>query len=454
MIMKTIFIPIFLGHQARNVLQTDVFRKLKENPQNRIIIFTKPAKKDFYKNKYGADNVLVESIEYGPISRLGIFLMNLALIAVDTGTIKKRQLKEFYRGNNIVLYFLKRLITKVFGNIKIFQVFLRYVDQHLVYSEILEKYFYKYNPDLIFSPNVIGKFDTLFLKTAKKLGVKSVAMVNSWDNLSSRGMIRVLPDILLVHNEIIRKEAIHLNGYPEDHIKVVGMPHFDYYLNAPFCTKEEFYKKMAIPLEKEIILFCPAGSRMNDTEWQVVKMLDDSIKNREINFPAHLLVRQPPNADMVMGELGKSESITFDRMSHKFETDDPNDWEWDREDITHLANSLFYSKMVLNYASTMSIDAAALDKPIINIVFDGWEKKSKKDSFSWFYDNLTHYKNLSVTGGVRSVYSMGSLVTAINSYYSDPKLDKEGRNRIVVEQCWKLDGGAGKRVAELITSFL
>ena len=323
-----------------------------------------------------------------------------------------------------------------------------------MYDDVLEIFFRKYNPSLVFCPHVLAKFDIHFLKTSKRLGVKNIAMVNSWDSLTSRGLIRVFPDYLIVHNELIKDEAILLNGYPERNISIVGMPHFDYYVNDQRSSRADFYNKVKIPLNKEIILFCPAGSRMNDTEWQVINMLDDAIKVGKINFPAHILVRQPPNADMIMGDLKESENITFDRASLRFDTGDPNDWEWTREDMIHLADSLYHSRIVLNYASTMTIDAIALDKPLINIVFDGWEKKEKKDSFSWFYHNRTHYKKAFATGGIRDVYSMDELVSAMNSYFLKPSIDADGRSRLVAQQCWKLDGKGGKRVSDLMRGLI
>ena len=451
---KTIFIPIFLGHQARNILQTDIFDLLKKDKKTRIVIFTKPVKVDLYRKKYGADNVFIEGFNYEAVGKLEGLLQNLCLIGVDVETVKRRQLRDLYSGGSHVLYLTKRLLTKAFGKIKLLQKLLRQIDYLFLYNDTPEKFFKKYRPDLVFCPHVLARFDLLFLKTSKKFGVKSIAVVNSWDNLSSRGMMRFFPDHLIVHNEVIRKEAISLNGYPENRISVVGIPHFDYYTSDERSSREDFYNRVKIPPDKEIILFCPAGSRMNDTEWQVIKMLDDAIKEGKINFLAHMLVRQPPNADMVMGELKGSENTTFDRMSHKFETGDSNDWEWTKDDMIHLADSLYYSKMVINYASTMTIDAAAFNKPVINIVFDGWEKKNKRDSFSWFYYNRTHYKNASDTGGIRHVYSIDQLIRAINDYYLNPNLDRESRNNIVKQQCWKLDGQSGRRVSEIIHRLL
>lgn len=453
--MKTVFIPVFQGQQSRNILRTDVFKMLGDDPNLRLVIFTKPEKVRYYEKEYGKKNkVDIVGVDFPPVSKREKLFQNLCLISISTETIRLRQLRFYYENGGLLTFLFKRLITKVIGNSKLIQNFLRWLDQKLFYDTILEPFFSRYQPDLIFCPNVLGRFDLCFLKTAKKLGVATVGLVNSWDNLSSRGLLRHVPDKILVHNEEIKNDAVCLQGIPIECVTVCGIPHFDYYVTMERSSREEFYKRIGVSLDKKIILFCPAGSRMNQTEWQVIESLDRAIKSGEIFFSAHILVRQPPNADMVMGDLQEGENITLDRISPKFKTQDPNDWEWQDGDMIHLADSLFYSVMVINYASTMSIDAAAFDKPAINVAFDGFEQLAPAESFSWFYYKTTHYKRLLQLEGVRLVDDMSGLVDAINKYYFKPELDQEGRRKIVERQVWRLDGQASERVVCAILSVI
>ena len=126
-----------------------------------------------------------------------------------------------------------------------------------------------------------------------------------------------------------------------------------------------------------------------------------------------------------------------------------------KSDMQHLADVLFHSAITITTCSTMSIDASAFDRPVINIAFDGWEKRPFHESVRRYYAlSYTHYQPIVKSGGVRIAWNFDELVTLIHQYLKDPALDKKGRRRIVEEQCYKLDGKSGERIADSIISSL
>ena len=74
--------------------------------------------------------------------------------------------------------------------------------------------FEKYKPDVVFATNVYGEEDVLLMKSASIHGVKTIGMVLSWDNNTSKHLMRVVPNVLLVQNEIIKDEAIKIQNVP------------------------------------------------------------------------------------------------------------------------------------------------------------------------------------------------------------------------------------------------
>ncbi len=447
--MKTIFIPIYQGHQARNVFRTKIFKLLKEN-NFKIVIFCKKIKEEPYKKEFGSSQVEIIGVDFPKLHGLNKIMYNVSTMMVNTYTVKMRQLRMIKEDKNVVKYMYRRFLSIVLGNFKITKDIFRYFENKNVYREIV-KYFNEYKPNLLFSPNVVGIFDTEFIKAAKKTKTKSVALVNSWDNLSSRGIIRAVPDKLLVHNENVKMDALKFSGVSKNKIEVVGLPHFDFYVTDKRSSKDEFYNRVGIPMDKEIILFCPAGVNYTDADWTVLDQLQEAVANNELDFKAHILVRQPPNSFMNKGDLELNEHVTIDKVCFHFDSNDRNDWEWTDLNMKHLADSVYYSKMLVGYASTITLDAIVFDTPVINIAYEGKVNKPEIDTYRWFYYNTNHYKTFLKHGAIKLAYNKQELIKYINQYYHHPEQDRENRLNLLKEQTWKLDGNSAMRLVNQIT---
>jgi len=128
-------------------------------------------------------------------------------------------------------------------------------------------------------------------------------------------------------------------------------------------------------------------------------------------------------------------------------------WEFEDRDIVHLINCLYHSNIVINTASTMTIESCIFNKPVISIAFDGYKKRNYWTSVRRFCD-YNHYSNLIKAGGVRVAKNPEELLVLINEYLANPELDNKGRKRIVEEQLYKLDGKSGERIGNFLLEFL
>jgi hypothetical protein len=99
------------------------------------------------------------------------------------------------------------------------------------------------------------------------------------------------------------------------------------------------------------------------------------------------------------------------------------------------------------------LDACVLDKPVINIAFDGWntlpyEKSARRGI------NYVHMAKLLALGGIRIARSFDDLEQHINAYLADPQLDHEGRMRSATQECGLQDGHAAARVVHALSELL
>ena len=168
---------------------------------------------------------------------------------------------------------------------------------------------------------------------------------------------------------------------------------------------------------------------------------------------AVLRVRFPPNDYFDYEEINKRPFLRYDYPGVRFSKKRGVDWDMSPRELSHLTDTLRHMSLLICYGSSMSVDAALLDKPVININFEPVTCKSTDLSAVKFY-GMTHYKKALETGGIRLVNSERELIKWVTAYLENPSLDHDGRARLAREQCQFLDGRSGERIGKFILKQL
>jgi hypothetical protein len=119
------------------------------------------------------------------------------------------------------------------------------------------------------------------------------------------------------------------------------------------------------------------------------------------------------------------------------------------EGTAHIAQLLDASAVTINVASSISIDAAIFDTPVVNLRFDTEPGRPYLKSARRQYDT-DHYLQVLRTGAVRLADSPEQLIDEVRRYLADPALERAERADLVRTLCYRADGQAGARVAEAI----
>lgn len=455
--MKTIFLPIFHGHISRNVMMTDIFRTLASQPDLRLVIFTYDFKKEYYQKEYGRGNVIIEGIDIASfkISVAEKLFKSIFPFFVDSPRVRMMLREILDENNDLVQYYAKRFLLSVIGNSGIIRKILR----KIYFYTVPPKQFFldkikQYNPDAVVLPDITFDIDSYLLRAAKAKAIPSVAMLRSFDTVTSnKGTIRVQPDLLLVHNKFMKYDAERWCDVNPEKIIISGMPQFDLYFTDSPTPKDEFFSKMGLDPQKRVLLFALTGPRTAGINQDIIDIIAKAISDGRLPSDVQLFVRMHPNADPE--SFNKNPHIVFHRpVGIYFSKGRLTDMEFTREWQQELLNTLFYSNVTINPQSTMSVDAAAFDKPVINVAFDGYEQKPYVRSVKRLYVDYSHYLPIIKAGGVRLVYNERELIEWINKYLSDPSMDREGRCRVLEEQCGQNDGKNGERTVRQILRFL
>jgi hypothetical protein len=457
--MKTIFITAFQSYVSKNILNTDVLKVILSDNNIRVVIFVHPAKEHFFKNIYTSPNIFIESLNVNKIVNTfpHRFFDRVSKFMIDSNYLKYKRVEKLNNNKDFVgyvKYFFESVVVKVFKNSKIFLYIFRYVYITFGNRNLLEKYFKKYNPDLIFSTDIFDVADTVLLQESKSRNITSIGMVRSWDNCYSKGALKVIPESTIVNNEIIKEEAVSIHLIPEDIIFVGGMPQFDSFIKDKRETRENFCNDIDIDIQnKKLILFAPAGKRLSDTDWQICQILSNAIEDSSIKYPVHILVRNHPNHPAELSKFEDLNNFTIETPGHVLSNENRKETEVTKEGTAHLADSLYNSDLVIWVATTLGIDSLVFDKPQIAINFDGYKNKDYWNSVKRYHDE-DHMKKMLELGGVSVVNNSDELIEAVNKYLDNPSFNTENREKTRKQQLYKVDGKSGERIGNFILSKL
>lgn len=234
---------------------------------------------------------------------------------------------------------------------------------------------------------------------------------------------------------------------PENRIRLSGIPQYDRYVRPKTRSREEFFKKIGCDPAKRLVVFAPFGPTLSDSDWEAIDLLHSLIPSRVPG--AELFVRFQPNDFIDALELKKRPWLRYDLPGIRYGSERGGDWDMTEKDLRQLTDTLHHASVVVCYMSSIVVDAALMEKPVINIGFP-LKVPGRASKNPLLYYRSEHYANALRSGGIRMVESVDELVHWLNAYIADPAIDREARVRLLREQCWKSDGKSGERLARII----
>jgi hypothetical protein len=123
-----------------------------------------------------------------------------------------------------------------------------WIDRTLPPSEQARVLIASERPDAVVAVAVIRTPEFVdLIKAAAWEGLATASWVQSWDNLSSKGLLHLAPDKVFVWNATQREELGRYHGVPASHVCVTGAQTFDHWFNgekpssrAHFCAANGF----------------------------------------------------------------------------------------------------------------------------------------------------------------------------------------------------------------------
>lgn len=451
---KTIFITIFQAVEAKNILRTPILQTLLRDPEVRLVLLTDSEDKvNYHKKEFNSERLIYEVVPRIWPRGLDKFFSGLKYLLLRTDTTDMRRRMTFIETGKRLAYYSNVVLNLILAR-PIIRRLARSLDLRIVKNAVYAPYFEKYRPDLVFMAHLFDDQEIHLLREAKRRKVKTIGFINSWDKVTARCIVRLLPDKAVVFNDIVKQEIMAYDEMDEQDVFVSGLPHYDAYVNRRPGRREDFYKELGIqPSTKHIVVYAPNGKFSKEADGLMIDLLRSLIDRSLVPEGTELLVRFQPN-DAVDPELLEARPwLKYDVPGTRFSNLRGTDWDMSDKDTQRLMDTLYHASLFICYTSSLSVDAAVFGKPVINVNFE-LQKIEKPSESPIQYYQMAHYKNAIRSGGIKVVNDKDELLRWINVYLENPGIDEDKRKRLVHEQCGPMDGRAGERIGSFTLNYL
>jgi hypothetical protein len=119
-------------------------------------------------------------------------------------------------------------------------------------------------------------------------------------------------------------------------------------------------------------------------------------------------------------------------------------------DAQFLTNLTKHADLNVNLGSTMTLDFAIHDRPVVNVAFDVASPPPFGMPLWDHHYRFDHYQPVITLGAARFARSATELAEHVEAYLTDPTLDRAGRKRLVDLQLGRRPGESSHHVIEAL----
>ena len=259
-------------------------------------------------------------------------------------------------------------------------------------------------PDVVVvSPlNLRFSEETDYVKAARKLGVPTALPVQTWDNLSTKGLIQVAPDRLFVWNEHHLKDAVEIHGIAGDSIEIAGAPFFDKWFDAAaeVASREDFCRQLGLDPKRRILLYLGSSRKVAANEvWFVEKLRRflQSSQNAQLRG-CQLLVRPHPANAAIYEALSGEGVCVFPKGGELPET---------RDGFGQMRASFLHAEAAIGINTSGMIDAVLAGLPTFSMHIAQYaHTQSEAKHFRYLEEDDALYLSDDLTGLCESLIGL------------------------------------------------
>ena len=200
------------------------------------------------------------------------------------------------------------------------------------------------------------------LRSATALGVRTGVCVYSWDHLSSKALIRQLPDRVLLWNDTQKREAVELHGVPAERVVVTGAQCYDRLFEwRSNRTRADFAVSVGLPSDRPYLFYVCSALTPDPRESEFVRDWLRAIRQStdERLRKIGVLIRPHPErrSEWEHADLSGLDPVVV-RGGNPINTDAKADYY----------DALVHSDAVVGLVTSAFLEAAIVGRPVLTLL--------------------------------------------------------------------------------------
>jgi hypothetical protein len=238
-------------------------------------------------------------------------------------------------------------------------------------SRTVQTFLDQHAPDLVLVTPLVepASIQSDYVKECAMRAIPTALCVASWDNLTNKGHIRVVPDRVIVWNEAQRREAVELHGVPAERVIISGSQMFDHWFDwKPRRSREEFCARVGLDPARPFILYLGSSYFIAPNEVAFVERWIQALKSARNGLQeAGILIRpHPANSQQFLGlDLSQAPGMTiWPPFSATF---------YEQDSKEDFFDSLHHCAAVVGVNTSALIEAAIVGRSVCTVLAPDFE---------------------------------------------------------------------------------
>lgn len=329
-----------------------------------------------------------------------------------------------------------------------------------LYGDLFEKY----PPDLVIASTPGWRLDRYLLRQAASRGIPTAAVVVGWDNPSSYSLPGAPVDTINCWSEIQKEELVLGSDWDASRVNVGGIPSYDGYFRQEWLMpRDEYFRLHGLDTKRKLIGYAASFVSFSPNI-QNVRALAELVSQDRLAEPSQLLIRLHPN-HFWETPLYRQEADEMRRMARELPNVHlvepvPLGGElgyYSGEDMPEKASMMAYSDVFTTVYSTMVVEAATQQRPIVSVCIDapgGWNTPRKYSLPLSQIGNWPTHERFRKAGAGKVATNIDELCEALNAYLREPDVDQSRSQEFIRRECTYTDGTSGRRTGQYLLSLL